>query len=375
MKKQGVARIFARNFLKTFAVIALFLFVGVLSYQLTMLYYRQTSRVERSSAYTHVITVNPGKESSNLIYSYDKDTGKIKAMVLELFDENTKNLAYITIPANTQITISSKTYAELLEKSQKLPQLVTMSDINDYFSGDVAYEYGIIILKEELEEDIGYFTAFSSDKFDTYFKNTGSEDNPRYQPSDELLKQAGENRTKKAMDKMMDKLWDELYTDITLSQKQNYSEALTQVNPNFIRTYSAHGSATGDVYILNQKKSNNLINKFWESKAYTREQGKKDMEGSTPAAAHTIQITNGSGIDGLASAYRDKLRADGWNVSDVGNYVGSIQTKTVIYANKKSWARGLLTYFKDATIKKANNLTNGVEIEIVLGTQDDLTEK
>ena len=92
MKKKSVAGIIFINFFKTLGIIALLVGVGVLSYYLTMLYYKQTARTERSTTYTHVITVNTGNESSNLIYSYDEKTKKIKAMVLELFDQNTKNL-------------------------------------------------------------------------------------------------------------------------------------------------------------------------------------------------------------------------------------------------------------------------------------------
>ena len=72
MKKKSVAGIIIINFFKTLGIFALFVAVGVLSYYLTMLYYRQTAQTERSTAYTHVITVNTGNESSNLIYSYDK---------------------------------------------------------------------------------------------------------------------------------------------------------------------------------------------------------------------------------------------------------------------------------------------------------------
>lgn len=51
----------------TIGVIVLLLGVGVLSYYLTMLFLKQTQRVERSTQYEHVIDVNPGSmESSNL---------------------------------------------------------------------------------------------------------------------------------------------------------------------------------------------------------------------------------------------------------------------------------------------------------------------
>ena len=189
MKKKSVAGIIFINFFKTLGIIVLLVGVGVLSYYLTMLYYKQTARTERSSTYTHVITVNTGNESSNLIYSYDKKTKKIKAMVLELFDKNTKNLTYVTIPVNSQVAISQTTYSEFLEASKNAPQLATLSDMNDYFSGDVAYEYGIRVLQEAMNVDIGYFTALTSDKFDAYFQKKSKEE-PLYMPTQTLLDQA-----------------------------------------------------------------------------------------------------------------------------------------------------------------------------------------
>ena len=108
MKKQSVAKIILIYFFKTIGVLALLVGVGVLSYYLTMLYFKQTDQQERSTTYTHVIPVNAGSESSNLIYSYDENDGKIDGMILELFDQNTKNLTLVTIPSNTQIEMSQQ---------------------------------------------------------------------------------------------------------------------------------------------------------------------------------------------------------------------------------------------------------------------------
>ena len=76
----------------------------------------------------------------------------------------------MTIPANTQITISTDTYSDLIKVSQKLPQVAKLSDINEYFTGDVAYEYGILILQDTMDVDIGYFTAMPTEEFDKYFE-------------------------------------------------------------------------------------------------------------------------------------------------------------------------------------------------------------
>lgn len=374
MKKRSVGGIIVVNFFKTIGIIALLIAVGVLSYYLTMLYFDQTTKTERSTTYKHVISVNTGNESSNLIYSYDAKTKKIRALVLELFDSTSGNLNYITIPVNTQISISSGTYADLIQVSQKLPQLSMMSDINEYFSGDVAYEYGILILQEELKADIGYFTAISSDKFDTYFENAGTKEKPKYKPARTLLDRVSKDPTESTIEDLMEELWGNLITDITLSQKQNYAEALTRVNPDNIRLYRAYGTSNGGIYTLNKKKNKKLINRIWESESYTTSQQSSSAgkAATTQTSGHSVRITNGSAINGLAAAYQKKLQADGYNVVDIGNLFGDKQTKTMIYARKKSWAAGFEKYFPDASVIQRDTLTNGADIEIILGTDADL---
>ncbi|MCH5253063.1 MAG: LytR C-terminal domain-containing protein [Lachnospiraceae bacterium] len=378
MSKGSAVGIAVRYFFKTMGVIVIFIVAGILSYYLTMLYYNETSRIERSTQYTHVIDVNAGNESSNLIYSYNKDTKEIEAMVLELFDVTTKNLDYITIPANTQISISGKTYEELLEVSQQIPQLATMSEINTYFSGDVAYEYGIKILQEELKADIGYFTALSSEQFDQYFEKK-SKNEPVYQPSKALLAQTAKCTSKREMSNFIEDKWDSLISDITLSQKKNYSEALSQVKTEYIRYHGAYGTKSGDVFILNRRKNRKLINRIWESEAYTISQAvvdgslNKSTEKNESSVNRKIWITNASNINGLAAAWQEKLTTAGFQVAGVGTFAGEIQKKTKVYVKKKKWGRDLLKYFKNASIEKADNLTNGADIEIILGTQDDLS--
>lgn len=386
MKKQSVAGIILRTFLKSIGIILLLLAVGILSYYLTMLYYNQTDREERSSKYTHVISVNTGNESSNLIYSYDEKKQQIDAMVLELFDKTTRNMHYLTIPANTQITISAQTYSELLKSNASLPQVVTMSQIPQYFKGDVAFEYGIMILQEEFFSDIGYFTMIPSDKFGSYFEKLNRKETTYY-PAKALLDSAAGCKDAGDVEDFIEDRWDSLVSDITLAQKQNYAEALAGVNRDYIRAYRVYGNTSGKVFILDSRKNRKLVNSLWENESYTSPQQDLGMSGGSDTSAETgdkndsvslgsrsIQITNGSGINGLAAAYQQKLQADGYQVAGVGNFVGNKQTATTIYAKKRKWAKALAGYFKNPTIQTAENLTNGVDIEIVLGTEDDLKQ-
>jgi hypothetical protein len=357
-------------------VILLLMGVGALSYYLTMLFLQQTERAERTNTYEHVITVNPGSlESSNLIYSYEKKTGEIKAMVLELFDAGTANMTYLTIPANTQITLSSGTYRDLQEKSAQLPQVVTMSDLNTYFSGDVAYEYGILILQEEINAEIGYFTAMEESVFDQCFeKESGSV--LIYRPTESLLTEASKCETESDMKDFIESKWDDLISDLTLSQKQHYADALKNVDPDLIYTHRVYGSESGSVFLLSENKNAKFIEKVWEKKAYKKAQGKNGSKkadtSETKDTSHSIWIYNGSKITGLAAKYQQKLENDGYTVKGVGNATGEVRTSTTIYVKKKKMASGIRGYFKNPVVKVETNTSSGADIEIILGTEDDL---
>ena len=350
MKNRSIAQIILINFFKTIGVIVLLLGVGVLSYYLTMLFLKQTQRVERSTQYEHVIDVNPGSmESSNLIYSYDKKSGKIDAMVLELFDAGTKNMTYVTIPASTQITISAKTYNDLLKKSSKLPQVITMSEISSYFQGDVKYEYGILILQEELKADIGYFTAMTSDEFNKCFEWENGK-KKKLCPTKQLLDEAAKCSDESDMNDLIESKWDSLISDVTLSQKQ--------------QTFNKK-------FKLDKTKTAKMIEKIWEKKVYQSAQNSTSSTSSTENKG-TVWIYNGSKITGLAAKYQKILQEDGYEVKGVGNATGNIRSQTVIYATKKKKANALKKYFKNPLIQTADNMSSGASIEIVLGTDDDI---
>lgn len=373
MKNRSVGKLVLVYFFKTIGIILLLLGIGVLSYYLTMLFLKQTERVERSTQYEHVIDVNPGSmESSNLIYSYDKKTGEVQAMILELFDAGTKNMTYLTIPANTQISISARTYEELLEKSPQLPQVVTMSDLNSYFSGDVAYEYGILILQEEFNTDIGYFTAMDSEIFAQCFEKEEGK-TLIYRPTQSLLDEASQCRTEEEMSDLIESKWDNLISDLTLTQKQHYAKELKDVKAELIRTHRVYGTESGGVFKLSENKNADFVESVWEKKAYTKAQkkaGKTSIDENK--TDHTIWIYNGSKITGLAARYQSKLEADGYKVSGVGNATGGIRTSTILYVKEKGMAKGLKKYFKNPTVEVAESLSSGAEIEIILGTEDNI---
>ena len=172
------------------------------------------------------------------------------------------------------------------------------------------------------------------------------------------------------MSKLMKNSWDDMISDLTLSQKQGYAEAFQKVNTDYIRTYRAKGTQSTDGFLLDNKKNTSLVNKIWESEPFSSKQGETSL--TTDITKYKVQVTNGTGIDGLASAYQEKLKAQGWNVIGVGNYQGIKQTSTTIYTKNKAAAKELKSFFKNASIVKQEEMTNGADIEILLGTEDAL---
>lgn len=261
MQGKGMAKIIFRTFLKTMGIIVLLVGIGVASYFLTMLFYKTTEREERSTQYEHVIDVSVGSESSNLIYSVEEDTRQVKAVVLELFDKETGNIDYVTIPNKTQISLSNQKYQEYMEVSSQIPQIVTIRDINEYFTGDVAYEYGILLLQEELNVDIGYFTAMDSEEFNKRFeKKEGA-----FIPREEYLDTVSQYKDESAMKDFIEKEWDVLISDITLSQKQQYASGLIKVQRDYIYAHRAYAEEIKGKATLDGAKTKKMIDKIWES--------------------------------------------------------------------------------------------------------------
>lgn len=370
IERYDMFKLAMRTFLKTMGIIVLLIAVGVGSYFLTMLYFQTTERDERSTKYKHVMDISVGSESSNLIYSVDAETKKVKTIVLELFDKETGNLDYITIPAKTQIPLSQNKYNEYLEISEQIPQIVTLQDINQYFSGDVAYEYGILLLQEELNVDIGYFTAMDSKEFGKRFDHKDG----AYKPSQEYLETVGKNKDESSMKDFMEKEWESVICNITLAQKQQYAAAFLNVKPEYIYAHRAYAEEVKGGATLDAKKTKSMIDNIWDSKARTDKQKKVDgtaaKTGIEKIKSKSIQITNGSKINGLAASFQEKLKQDGLYVMGVGDFSGDVQKQTVIYTRKKKWGNYLKSYFANPVVKQAPALTNGADIEIVLGTDD-----
>ena len=380
MKKNDTSKRALRIFLRTVGVMMIFLAVGVASYSLTMLYYTITERSERSKQYSHVIDVRTGPQSVNLIYSYNEKENKVDKIVLEIFDTDTKNLDYVTIPTGTEIETSPVLFSQMMKTSKEVPQIIRLSKINTYFKGDVAYEYGIKVLNEALNSNIGYFTVIPSEKFNDWFTNRGSSDTPKYAPSDLLLSKVAKCTSESEMNSLIEDTWSDIISDITCVQKEKYSESFLKVKKELIHVYRVYGNKVKDTYTLDRDKTKKLLDKLMDNDAYAKPQSGSEIKNSTSfnstntvsSKGLKIQISNASQITGLAAKFKEKLETAGYTILGVGNATGSssVEVETKILVKKDGVGSDLVSYFASPTVEVSDSIKDGADIEIILGTED-----
>lgn len=372
MKKDNLMNIFLSGFLKSFIVLAVLFLFGLSSYKLTMLYYTKVQPPTESKAATVIEglinDVDVKDVSVNLIYSVNEDTDKIDALVLEIFNTYTNNLDYITIPANTQFTISNDVYQKLCAINSEAPQIIKLSDLNEYFDKKTVYQYGVVIAEDLLGTDISYYTVTSDAYFNTLFKKTKGVE----VLSADIDKQIALVKDKSKLKDYISEIYSHADSNLSLKNKLKYLDSYMKIDPTLIYYHSISGAKDKNGFTADVTKSRQLVKEILANKAYESSQteiGVATQEISSKGLA--IEILNGSNISGLAATYQNKLAADGFTISSIGNNSDTTVATTVIYVKKDGEGRDLLQYFHGATIKQAE-LPDSVEIRIVLGAADQI---
>lgn len=389
-KKKNVGKIFLAGFLKSLLVIALLFLTGFVSYKVSLFYFNEKG-VEGDSKASMVIrelygSVEVEDISKNLIYSVDKDTGKIKGLVLEVFNTNTGNMDYITIPAATEITISNELYGKLAKAGCEAPQIIKMSAIHKYFSEDTMYEYGELIINDLLGIDISYYTVMEPQEFKKIFEQTEyteavqAEGTARVQTAglwilkDRWIGQwKAVEKEEKAVRDYIEAVSESWESNLSLRSRKKYAADYLKWEIDHTHFYILPGIKEEKKYVALPEKAKALLEQIMENGAYTGPQEKQTVGLAGEDSKNcTIQILNGSQINGLAAKYKEKLEFLGYSVESVGNYTGPLQTQSRILVREEASGADLLLYLENAELTASAALPEGIDIQIILGTDADI---
>lgn len=371
-KKKTLKEMFIRIFLKSVIGIAIFFVLGFSSYKVTMWYYENVGEVkddeESLSKYISDIDTDGVAEdvSKNMILAVDEETGRITKVLVEIVNQNTGNIDYITIPNNLEFTMSYDLYKKLATANPDVPQIVCIKKIHNYFSGESLYQCAQLLFEDVMDISFSYYTVIPNDVFKEMFKTDKATGAQKWKDSFEAEMAA--LHTKEDYEDFFDKYYEKATSNLPREKKDVYIDTYLESVPDQVAFSVVSGESCDDVFVLSVEETNYLINRILENDPYTDE-NQPATEKAASSVGLVIEILNSTGINGLASSFQEKLVEQGMNVISIGNYSDSVLECTKIIVKEEGYGEDLLPYFKDATIE-VGELSSGVDIRIILGTND-----
>ncbi len=378
-----------RVIIKTFLTIMVLILIAVLSYYVTTLYYNSPSVKNGNSNIIEKIKSNYKVEdiSKNAIISIKDDA--IQNIMIEIFNKNTNNVDYLTIPANTQFDLSADLYQKLYTLEIDIPQIIIFSDLNKYFQGDELYQYTSLILGDLLETKISYYTVVSPDTFKNLFEDVQKYRSYKSAINDEDAGAITELYimniyTKDALNEIknilgnkegiqtyLEELYNGINSNLTLKNRLKYLDYYAQVREEQIYFHKIYGTDKKSTFVADLLQTRNLIEEIQNNDTYTLAQfdgGQSDVV-IISSKDKVISIYNGANVSGLAKNFRDKLTSEGFTISSINNYDGGTLTNTKIVIKENGFGLDLLSYFSNAEIE-VGEVPEGVDIMIILGSND-----
>ena len=354
--------------LKVFLYLCMFFVISIISYKVTLyLDSEAIGKHKKISSIETIVKANVDEVAKNLVLGVDQDTSAIKSIVLEVFNINTKNIDLITIPETTKVTVSQELYEKLIKVNSHMPQIITLSEIGNYFEQAVAYEYLTLILNEYLDTTISFYSAMLTQQFDEYF-TAKTTDNGAYTFCQEKLEEfKGYTTEEKVTDALMS-YYEGIQSNLKLSERKTYVTYYLRANLSNIRTYRLEETHENETYQLSSEQKERLRSIFEGAGTYNVTDNTSE-EGTKSSKEVSIQILNSTTVTGLAATYKTKLMELGYQVDAVGNYATATLEDTKIVVNEYGLGSDLKQYFDNPTIE-FGTVDGGYDILIILGSKD-----
>ena len=167
-----IVRRTTRTLFKTVFWLLLFITVGVGTYKLTLYYYKSTGQYASAAADDSkaIVKATTDAIAVNAIFAVDGDDGRIKHLVIEIFNSGKGKIDFVTLPTDSLYGMSKELYSTLSKENPNVPQILAWKDVPQYFGQATAYQYGTLLLEESLGIPISFYTLMSESTFQEYFE-------------------------------------------------------------------------------------------------------------------------------------------------------------------------------------------------------------
>lgn len=169
--------------------------------------------------------------------------------------------------------------------------------------------------------------------------------------------------------KLVNVLFDAVQTDISLTEIPEYYKYAKDFNLSNLTFHIIPGEGAYENGVSYFFPDYDQMDEFLDG-VYNELTPEQEAENNKLVIDKTIsvEILNGSGINGAAATAKANLEAQGYVVSNIGNYTSNTITTTTIYAKEVKLANQFKEYYPNCEIKKNPNL--GYDIQIVLGAEE-----
>lgn len=156
-----------------------------------------------------------------------------------------------------------------------------------------------------------------------------------------------------------------------MKNRKKYAKDYLKLKKNRVHFYPAYREKNDSGAFFDTETTADMVSNILKSsdRYYKKWNSNAKLANAEPSFDKKIYIANGAKINGLASTYQEILTNAGYTVTGIGNYDGDVLTDTRILVRSEGSGYDLLQYFKNAGIETAE-LSDGIDIEIILGTSD-----
>lgn len=371
MNTQKIGRRIFVFLIKVFTCMVFFSLIGFISYKATLYFYGNTQEAKPIKKQTGMNTVAEATIDNiavNVIYAVDENTAQITDVVVEIFDTDRKSMDLLTIPAELNITMSAELYEKISSVNEIAPQIIGIKELSKFFSQEVVYEYGNLLLEEALDTNVSFYTTMKKSTFDKYFNQRGRKESLKgipYQFTEEFVTKLEQLATEDEFIDAMHTYYENIQSNLSEAKRRSYIPKYLYTDFKLVHSYFIEGEWDEDEFFIADdavEQMRALVEHTWVEKE-TEELPMISSKGAT------IQLLNGSMITGLAATYRQMFEDDGYNISNVGNYTGEVLETTRILVSEEGLGQDLAMYFSDPVIE-VDPVPSGYDIKIILGKND-----
>lgn len=391
MNNKELQKIFFKTFLITVVSMLILSFVSIGTYMLIV----KGFTVEDEATYetggkevSMISDVRLGSTYLNLIYSANETDKVIDNVAIEVFNTKTGNLDIVTLPANTEYTMSDTLYKRLSAVNPQIPQVIKIGNILQYFDAPEAYQYGQIIVEDMLGIELSFYTKITDTVFGDYLEakemDIYSPDAKKYTYSVLCMSSYIKNDIMEAdidsdnITAFLTKINSLVSSNLTNSNRLSYKDAYLKVSLDRVYYWHAFGKDNTDnsTFEIDAKQTKSLIKDIMKNSAYTQtqEEYNKLMEKTLNSSSKdlNIRVLNGADYAGQAGKYKNILKEAGYKVVSVGDN-DEVLDSSMIITKDSNTGYDLLKYFDNAQIKKGD-VPEGIDILVIVGKADIIKE-